>query len=1008
MSAGKPARRALPLAFLGLGAAACGGGGGGGSGGETPVDAAVFAPTPDAAEGDTGPAAPTPDAAVTSPPDAAAPTGACAGDEACESEAYCAEGTCVAGCRVAPDNCRNTAGGLPQRCDADTRVCGAGPVTATGCEADADCAAGRYCDAAGACTAGCRPAPGDCGPFDTCDPASHTCRAQTCAEDTDCDAGAYCDAAAGGICLPGCRDGAECGAGFRCDEDHRCRAECAGEADCAAGEYCDAELHSCRVDCTLPGHQGCQPEEACDAATHQCRLACRDDAAEAGAGNDTADTASPVNVAADANRPGVLAGAVAGRVLCPGDPDFLAVTLPAPARTEVTLTWDTGPGDLSLRVTDAAGRALGQAEGTSPLVLRTQALGEAPDAADLRIAVDATSLTGPAAYGVTVRTAAPQTGCFPDALDPLDDRPANGRVAGQRPEARFVEQFVGSTCRGDVDWICFDLEANDGVRATLEGPEGAPLAIALYAADDAADAAPLLVGEALAAPGARGLEVLPESARLPNDRYCLRVAADAGAPDTQVEDWRLTLDFQRSAVRCGDPAEPNDAPGEAVELDGAGALAGPDGRLPTGVSLGLPDTLRLCPGDADVFRFEADAGDVLRAWIEGGPELENAEVALLDATGRARGDLGAVTPVGAAMQSTALAVAESPGPWFVRVRADAIGGGEYTLHVRRDLPGEGCSADFQEPEAHNEDATSAVGLAGPRADRFTVTNARLCSELPGQYDEDWYAFSVPAPGHRLCVEAGFRQRDGNVDAALYAADPAAAPCTPEMPCADGACIDGHCVAPRANARTQHDGEMIALGADETQPGAYFLRLYSELGEQNAYDLAVTLIAPTPECSPDFRERDRANDTADQATPLGAGRAHVCDAWLCADERQTGDWYRINVPAGEDRTVHVGFDGLSDGTVAVTLIDPANPEAGEVFVAEANTVAQCLNIRGGPDAGDLLVNLTAVRLADDGDNRLDYTLQVAPTVLGRDARGECDALSGGLYREIPWPVYALGL
>jgi hypothetical protein len=217
-----------------------------------------------------------------------------------------------------PDNCRNTAGGLPQRCDPDTRVCGAGPATPTGCEADTDCAVGRYCDAAGACTAGCRLAPGDCGPFDTCDPGSHTCRAPTCAQDADCAAGSYCDAAAGNRCLPGCRDGAECGAGFRCDESHRCRAECAVEADCAAGEYCDAELHGCRVDCVLPGHQGCQPEEACDAATHQCRVACRDDAAEAGAGNDTADSATPVNVAADANRPGVLAGAVAGRVLCPG------------------------------------------------------------------------------------------------------------------------------------------------------------------------------------------------------------------------------------------------------------------------------------------------------------------------------------------------------------------------------------------------------------------------------------------------------------------------------------------------------------------------------------------------------------------------------------------------------------------------------------------------------------------------------------------------------------------
>ena len=997
---------ALILGLLGLfGVSGCGSSDSSGANG----DAALVAEDATPADARPDAEAPPPDASIVSNPDAAGLPVTCASDAPCESEAYCSAEGCVAGCRIEPDNCRNTPAGLPQRCDATSHVCAPAEAPPTGCTTDEACIAGRYCDATGHCSAGCRLTPGDCGFFDTCDPISHTCRAPRCADDLPCPEGTFCDSA--GLCAAGCGSAADCESGLRCDDAHRCRSACAEEADCGAGQYCDPVLESCRVDCTLPNHQGCQPEEACDAATHRCVSACRDDVAESGEGNDTPVTASPLNIAADANRPGVFAGAVVGRILCPGDPDYLSLHLPNPARTEVVLTWDTRPGDLTLDVSDVAGMSLGQVTGTSPLTFQTASLGETGAGTDLVVGVSAAALAGPAAYGLSVRTAAAETGCFPDAHDPIDDRPANGRAAGLRPEALFIEQFEGSTCRGDVDWICFDLEANDGLRATLEAPAGAAhLSLGLYTAAAAAeeDSPAELVAEPIDAPTpTMSLTVLPESALLPNNRYCVRVAADQGAPDGQAEGWRLTLDFQRSGVRCADPAEPNDTAGEALALDGGGVLGGPDGRLPAGVALSYPVPLRLCPGDTDVFRFDADAGDVVRAWIEGGPELGSAEVSLLDPSGRARGDLGAVTPAGEVVPSAALAVSATASPWYVRVRAGDVGGGEYTLHVRRDTPGEGCSADFQETAPPNDTPAAAGLLSGPRDDRFTVTNARLCSDLPGQLDEDWYRFSLAAPGNRLCMSTEFRQREGNVDLELYRADSDAAPCADAASCEGGQCIEGHCVPATAASRTLHDGEMLSLAPSVTLAGDYYLRVFSSSAEQNAYDLAVTRVAPSVECGPDFRERDRSNDDSNQATPLGAGRAHVCDAWLCRDERQTGDWYRINVPAGEDRTVHVGFDGLADGTVAVTLLDPNNPNA-EVFVAEANTIAQCLNVRGGPDAADVLVGLTAVRLADDGDSRLDYTLQVAPTNLSRGARGECDALNGGLYREIPWPTHVLGL
>jgi hypothetical protein len=784
-----------------------------------------------------------------------------------------------------------------------------------------------------------------------------------------------------------------------------CRLGCAADADCAAGQYCEATDGVCRVECALPGHQGCLPDEACDAATRRCVLACRDDGAEVGAGNDTPETASTLPTAADANRPGVRSGAVVGRVLCPGDPDFLAVDLPEPARTELTLAWDTGPGDLRIRVTDVAGTILADGTGTSPIRVQTSALGAPPGPASFRVGITAEALAGPAVYTLSARTADPATGCLPDAADPLDDRAAFGRAAGLRAEMRSVERFAGSICRGDVDWICFDLEANDGFTATLEVPaEAAPLALALHPAADASGEA-LLSGQPVAdVPGASRLEVLPGTGLLGNDRYCLRIASPADE-STQTEDWRLTLDMVRSPFRCGDPAEPNETLGAATPLDDEGPLADPEGRLPAGRALAYPDALRLCPGDSDVFRLDADAGDVLRAWIEGPAELGRPEVALLDATGRPRGDLGTVNPVDAASPLGALAVAAAPGRWYVRVRGDELGGGPYTLFVRRDVPALGCDADFQEPIPRNDGPDEALPLSGPRPARASVTQARLCNAVPGTTDEDWYRFDLATPGERLCIESVFRQRDGNVDVELYRVDPEAAVCAGA--CEGGQCIEGRCVAPTAAARTRHDGEMIALDGAVTEPGIHYLRLFSADGEQNVYDLAVTRVAPGGVCEPDERERERSNDTVEGATLLGAGRAHVCDAWLCRDERQTGDWFRIQVPAGEDRTVHVAFDGLTDGTVGLDVLDPADPEAGETFVAYGDTLAQCVNLRGGPDTTEVAVGLTALRFENDADTRLDYTLQIAPTNLAASPRGECDALSGGLYRDVPWPTRVLG-
>ena len=946
----------------------------------------------------------------------ARPTGTqdCATDTDCEALAYCGTDLqCTAGCRIDPDNCPADPNGLPTICDPTSRACGPTTPPPAPCAEDTACADGAYCAAHGQCEPGCREHPDTCHGGETCDRATHRCAVTACASDGDCAAGEYCVRdVAPPVCADGCRTTADCQAGAHCDATHTCRAECAADEDCSAPQYCDLNLSSCRVPCTLPDHGGCTADEACDPQTHQCFVGCRDDAGEAGAGNDTAETAAPIPMAADAQQPGIYRGSAAHRFLCPADPDFLSIHLPTPSRTELLLTYDGGPGTLSLDVTDAAGAPIGHAEGSSPLVVRTGALGSPPGPSDLIAQVSAGPLGGPAGYTLSVRTANPQTGCLPDAVDPLDDRAAGGRTAGLIPGGRSVERFSGSTCQGDRDWICFDVEASDGLNATLETPAGCgPVDLRLLPArvgvsDPDAEPTAAATVEPGAAGGLGALSILPESGTLTTERYCLQATAPADRPDAQCEDWSLTLELLRSGVRCADSAEPNETALDARPLDGDGPLAGPDGRLPTGASHVYPDALRLCPGDVDFFQIQADAGDTLQAWVEGDADLGAALVSMVDSRGRTRGDQGEVTPPGASPPLAAMVYADTPGTWYIRVRADEVGGGAYRLFVQRDPPAVGCANDRHEPPTRDDTPATAQPLLRIGGDRSTVTNALICSDVAGQADEDWYRFTIPDANHRLCVTSRFQQAAGDLDMALFHAEAGGgAACASRADCDSGECVAGHCAAAFATASTRHDGEMLAFPASQTQAGEYLLRVYSQNMQENAYDLAVTDEPPSALCPPDYQERERANDGPEMATELGSGRAAVCDAWLCADERQVGDWYTLDVPAGEDRTVHVGYDGLADGSVALTLFDPADP-AAEVFVSEPNTLSQCLNIHGGLEAATLHVQVTTIRLLNDGDARVDYTLQVAPTQLGRDARGECDPLSGGLYSDVPWPTYSV--
>ena len=75
----------------------------------------------------------------------------------------------------------------------------------------------------------------------------------------------------------------------------------------------------------------------------------------------------------------------------------------------------------------------------------------------------------------------------------------------------------------------------------------------------------------------------------------------------------------------------------------------------------------------------------------------------------------------------------------------------------------------------------------------------------------------------------------------------------------------------------------------------------------------------------------------------------------------------------------------------------------------NKTGQCLNIKANQGgAGELVyLNITASNIFADGDDRVDYTLQVVQSNLEQNIRGGCDLFNQGLYLNHQWPQLTLG-
>ena len=552
------------------------------------------------------------------------------------------------------------------------------------------------------------------------------------------------------------------------------------------------------------------------------------------------------------------------------------------------------------------------------------------------------------------------------------------------------------------------------------------------------DAAPTPDIDARSAPRHDSGEARPDATRPPSDVTppdparpdATRPPLDVTPPDPARPDaTRPTLDdgalpdathpppdlAHCDADACGPLPEPpcDDAEaGEPIDL-GLSPGISRQGELLRAQDLEVPIALNLCVGDEDWFQFTAHAGEHITVWATSDALPGFVALELSDAVGRAVGQSGAITVEGAPT-SPARFDGANEGRSFIAVRRPALGEVlPYTLFVRID-PALDCEGDFWEvgPGAVRNDTAADATVLAPRVPalpggpRFEY-DAEICNIA--ENDRDWYRFPRPPLGTRTCITAEFNPGAGDLLGTRIFLGPAnpggPAACQADLDCdvngdglapEEGFCLGGVCRTAEAHSAPGASPAMVDFARGEAEgPGDTYVLVEGVDGGENGYRLTVSLNPREMVCQPDVYDNVGG---AQNATFLGAGQAGVCDAWLCNDQRGTGDWYSFDLlPGTLDRTVVVTYRENSDGRVMfLVTVGDANDVAfyERPFDLPPDPRGECLNIRASALGGEIEIGVMGEQEDPaDGDSQIDYTLRILPTDLAIDPDGRCDEFIG---------------
>ncbi|MEE2786515.1 MAG: hypothetical protein VX589_04185, partial [Myxococcota bacterium] len=869
---------------------------------------------------------------------------------------------------------------------------------------------------------------------------------------------------AGRVCLPA-----------RGMDGRRCADDCM-TGMCEEGEVCNPNTGICDPRCRSGE---CPEGQQCNADSGLCDPIpdCPDDDVGASIAAATAiELGAPMELNATIeNGPTARVGAVPEGILCPSTSDVYKVSVPPSSRVRIQVQrrdaadMPGAPLDFKVigkvvdnpceqgdatcdagwiceeRTCTATADFIEDAQGD--MVGRDTSVVEFPAAentainpVDYYISLD--GLNERLAYTITVSVVtegADGSGgaCFPDPREPDNNRDLAEDLPQGISDGRLIS---GTLCGDDKDFFAIDLGAADQLSVDLVVTSGDADDVQLYVfRDGTMQGDGLVAGNSYSSPANDGL--------IPG-KYFIIVQSTAGGDGSLG--YTLAVNHVPGAVNCPDDDQSGDI-AEVAASPNIDPMA--DGETDIGEALGVQ--LAICDPtepDVDVFCFEVQPGENLGAAVVG----DNAGDLLVE--WRTADNRRLVEGRGTVAEAVFLNVNvtdDAATVYCFSVRAVPNMGNQavsfpYRLTIRRAAGEPGMCQDDNEPQTRNDIAARASDLVANDENnptRFSLAggSANVCdTERP---EEDWYRFSITEANSSICVTLNnFNPAGVEFDLAMY---PAVAPSdsvtcqrqndcdTPQMNGASapgGACIPdqngtSRCTPPfnQAEYKTAYDFEMISrdrsiIRADAV--GDYLLRVFKakerNASDEGLYNLNV-LVRPT---EPDCREDDNTPNGDDgrvMARDLGSGETAICDSWICR-ETSDSDWYSIDVPAGQDRTVLIEYPKETEGAAKLKAYAPTmggysfgpldNPGFGQSARTAGNF--QCINIKGGDMGNDRKVYLEVAAGAPSGNeafaDRLDYSMRVIETDLSVKPQGECELLTNVMQPVCPpfeeWEVDAL--
>lgn len=454
---------------------------------------------------------------------------------------------------------------------------GSGPSASEGCASNRDCEDGFVC-VGGACVGGAASGcndNADCPLGEYCDLDSHKCavnRVVSCQADEQCPAQQRCNTTTG-VCIDAprsCGEGGSCPSGTYCETVQNACVACLADEHCTGTDVCrenvcvdpekpedpngctlDTECNpplticlegSCSLGCAQPGGQVCDEDAVCDTARGRCVTI-------EGPCTSDPDCTPPMTVCESGQCiPGC--GQVGG-VQCPGGQECNPSTGRCRAGGPVCISDDDC--NVPTTVCNLFSGACEAGCGT-------------------------TGCTAPETCNATTGHCEGNATCTADRFEPNDTRQTPAQINGGAQSGLTL-------CPGDDDYFSVSLGQGDSVTVTLSFVHGeGNLDLELYSPSGQ------LVASSL---GTTGTETFTYQATAPGVHVVhVMLTRDTGPTPGNT----YTLDIRAQVAPCPDDAfEDNDTDGDA-------ALIGP----------GNAANLNVCVGDEDFYDVILQGGDTLR------------------------------------------------------------------------------------------------------------------------------------------------------------------------------------------------------------------------------------------------------------------------------------------------------------------------------------------------------------------------------------------------------------